>query len=203
MSMRSGRLFLEHSTGELHQLQRVQLMMFMMVSASWSIRRLRALAGGAPVDPADADIGCAGFLPEDFACLGVATFAALAAVVPRTRVSAPRRRHLRLGDVDNVTFRSRYRFRQEHVWLLLEHLCLLDANGMPSFLCVGDGMQLVWADTALLVLLRCMVMTEQWDYLVQVNLQCSDLCYRLTAVALGAGDEHEQEPTLVELAVDG
>ena len=91
MPTRTGRLFLEHTTGELHQLQRVQMMLFMMVCASWSKRRLRAVASGhlGPNDASDSDSESAGFPSEDVACLGIATFAALAAVVPRMRVRAP------------------------------------------------------------------------------------------------------------------
>ena len=64
----------------------------------------------------------------------------------------------------------RYRFRQEHVWLLLEEFRLLDADGLPLLLRVGNGKQLVWADSAFLVLLRRMATIQRWDDLVE---ECS------------------------------
>ncbi len=45
-------VFFYHTCGEIHQLSRIQTLMFTMVSASWAIRRMHTLAGVVDHSPA-------------------------------------------------------------------------------------------------------------------------------------------------------
>jgi hypothetical protein len=163
------RKFFDHTCGEIHELSRIQTFLFMMVSAAWSIRRLRAATGGAARNlPL-----LAGWPFEELASLGLATLAALAACAPRTRVRATRRPQQRLADLSAIVFRSRYRFRREHVQKMLGALDLLDQQGRPVLLRVGKTRaQLLWADTALMIVLRRLATASRWDDLIE-EMGCS------------------------------
>jgi hypothetical protein len=162
------RKFFEHTGGEIHQLQRIHTFLFMMVAASWSMTRLQAVAGVGGRSPS-----LAGFSLHAIACLGMSTVAAVCACTPCTRLRAPTRPQQLIDEVHEMTFRTRYRFRRAHVWQILQAVGLLDNHGKPVLLQVGhSNNQLIWADTALLIVLRRLAHAMQWDYLT-AELGCS------------------------------
>eukprot|EP00286_Rhodomonas_abbreviata_P006682 CAMPEP_0181322684 /NCGR_PEP_ID=MMETSP1101-20121128/19361_1 /TAXON_ID=46948 /ORGANISM="Rhodomonas abbreviata, Strain Caron Lab Isolate" /LENGTH=375 /DNA_ID=CAMNT_0023430617 /DNA_START=226 /DNA_END=1353 /DNA_ORIENTATION=+ len=84
--------------------------------------------------------------------------------VPRMRTRVPEgARHLRASDVEEVTFKVKFRFRKVEFWQLMHGLDLVDEHGIPKMLYVHHSnpqlagksrMAKMNAESALLVLLR-------------------------------------------------
>ena len=106
---------LDHTCGEINHLACIQVFKFMMMlaAATWSIRSLRMHDGSpAAIHP---NLAC--FQVENIACPCIATLAALTAILQHTRMTG--RAQWRLGNLDDVVFRTRFSF-QQHVMLLME-----------------------------------------------------------------------------------
>ena len=94
--------------------------------------------------------------PIEMASLAAMMMAGMCASIPRIRVPVCLAQHVTIYTFDDILFKLRFRFRQEHVWLLLQELHLLTADGDVRVLQVGrvGHTQAVRADTALLITLR-------------------------------------------------
>eukprot|EP00961_Rhodomonas_salina_P021000 282460-Rhodomonas_salina.3 len=119
------------------------------------------------------------FTAAELGCLGIASLAALAAVLPRTHQVDDGSPHVNMDSFTDVKFRHMFRsmsppsasspfplyssadvsvlcrFRRPHVWELLSILELLDGAGHPKLLLVGKPgrYSLIHANTALLITL--------------------------------------------------
>jgi hypothetical protein len=113
---------------------------------------------------ADHSPAVAGFSLPALACLGVSILVAAAASTRHTSLCAPERTQQRIGELAEGTFRARYQFRRAHVWQLMQEFGLMDGAGQPLLLRVGRHKnQLIWADTALLIVLLRLAHANCWD----------------------------------------
>ena len=150
--VRAKKICFFHSHGEIYDLAKVfctARLAFLASIASKFLTMARKPAVGRPKFTLDA---------MDLACLAVMQQALLAASIPRLRVRYNGREHVNIHSFDDICFRLKFRFRREHVLLLLQELNLLNENSDPILLRVGrtgrTQTRTCRSDTALLILLR-------------------------------------------------
>jgi hypothetical protein len=154
---------LDHKTSELSNLQELNLNLLIAFSALYSLRLFEVvdLVQDTEFPPALLHTLKAGLL-------ALAMLIWLAGWVSKLRPEVKHvARHISIDDLDKVTFRLRFRFRQAHLWEMMAEFELLDPHGVPLVLQVGrPGHQLlIQADTAFLTLLcKLMVHGALWGF---------------------------------------